>query len=159
MRTLSIALMLLVLTSKCNMNLEKLQIRKLDLIGEEEVRPSISSKLSDKERKKYEDVLDTKISFSKSISFMPKSFEPELKSYWDKNNKLIVVFSLIALIPLLFVFVYFVVRFVFKKCKGPTKIRDVSRAYRYYTWILFIVSSICTIALMITITTFSEKTK
>ncbi|MCQ2815776.1 MAG: hypothetical protein MJ252_00770 [archaeon] len=72
---------------------------------------------------------------------------------------MILFFALIAIIPLLFVFVYFIVRFVFKKCKGPAKIREISKCYRYNTWILMGFASAAVLGLMITITVFSQKSR
>lgn len=117
------------------------------------------SKVSLKDRLKYEELLETKTSFQNSISFLPKAFQPESQQYWDKNNKLIVVFALIALIPLLFIFVYFIVRFVFKKCQEPEKISDITKWYRYNTWIIFVIATGATLGLMIAITAYSEKSK
>ena len=133
-----------------------LELRNLE---NEEIISEFKSKISEKDRLNYEDLLETKLSFQNSISFLPEAFEPETQSYWDKINKLVIVFSLIAIIPLLFVFVYIIVRFVFKKCKGPARIQDISQMYRYNTWIIFFISAGATLGLMITITVYSEKSK
>ena len=102
------------------------------------------SKLSESERKSYEDIIDLKRSFSSTMSYIPHSFSPESDDYWWGINYLLVVFIIIAIFPTIFIIFYVFARFVFKKCTGPKKISQVNKMYRNLTWLIMIVSSIVT---------------
>ena len=93
------------------------------------------------------------------MSYIPKSFSPEKEDYWKQLNFLLIVFVIIAAFPTIFIIFYFVMRFGFKKCVGPKKIKQVTKMYRNITWFIIINSSIITIVLFSVILNKSIKVK
>ena len=108
---------------------------------------SYENTLTQEERESYEEIIVLKRSFSSTMSYIPQSFSPEKEDYWKQLNFLLIVFAIIAAFPTIFIIFYFVMRFGFKKCAGPKKIKQVTKMYRNITWFIIIVSSIITIVL------------
>ena len=108
---------------------------------------SYESTLTKEERTPYEEKVVLKRSFASTMSYIPQSFSPEKEKYWKDLNSLLVVFTIIAIFPTVFIIFYFVMRFHFKKCAGPKKIKQVTKFYRNSTWVIMIVSSIAILVL------------
>ena len=118
-------------------------LRKLLNYDEEDKK--YNSTLTPEERKNYEDMINKKKQFTKSMQGMidvDESFEPEKKSYWSGLNKITVTFTIIAIFPFTFIVFYLIMRFVFKKCTGPQKTSQVSRIYRNLAWVMMIGATI-----------------
>ena len=105
------------------------------------------SKLSEEERKPYQEIVYLKRSFSSTMSYIPQSFTPEKEEYWDGLNHLMLIFIIIAIFPTIFIIFYIIVRFVCKKCTGPQKISQVNKLYRNLTWAIMIISTLVTAVL------------
>ena len=108
---------------------------------------NMKSKLSLKEKEKYEKFLIQEKSFKKSLNFLSINFEPESNEYWNSLNKLIIKFFIVSIFTLSFIIFYLIVRFIFNKCQKPNKI---SRFYRNFTWI-FLIFSIISVFIIFTI--------
>jgi hypothetical protein len=108
---------------------------------------NMKSKLTNKEKEKYENFLTQEKSFKQSLNFLSINFEPELKNYWNSLNKLILKFFIVSIFPLSFIIFYLILRFIFNKCQKPNKI---SRFYRNFTWI-FLLFSIISVFITFTI--------
>ena len=108
---------------------------------------NMKSKLTTKEKEKYENFLTQEKSFKQSLNFLSINFEPELKNYWNSLNKLILKFFIVSIFPLSFIIFYLILRFIFNKCQKPNKI---SRFYRNFTWI-FLLFSIISVFITFTI--------
>ena len=108
---------------------------------------SYENTLTKEERTPYEEKVVLKRSFASTMSYIPQSFSPEKEKYWKDLNYLLVVFTIIAIFPTVFIIFYFVMRFHFKKCAGPKKIKQVTKFYRNSTWVVMIVSSIAILVL------------
>ena len=115
------------------------------------------SQLSDKEREKYEDMIDIKRSFSASMDDVYDSFSPEKDDYWKGLNSITFLFFIFALIVIIVIIIYLILRFCFKKCSGPRKASDITRCYRNSAWIFMIMSSITVFILFTIILAFSVK--
>ena len=102
------------------------------------------SKLSEEERKPYQEIVYLKRSFSSTMSYIPQSFTPEKEEYWEGLNYLLLIFIIIAIFPIIFIIFYIIVRFIFKKCTGPAKISQVNKLYRNLTWAIMIISTLVT---------------
>jgi len=105
------------------------------------------SKLSEEERKPYQEIVYLKRSFSSTMSYIPQSFTPEKEEYWDGLNHLMLIFIIIAIFPTIFIIFYIIVRFICKKCTGPQKISQVNKLYRNLTWAIMIISALITAVL------------
>ena len=105
------------------------------------------SKLSEEERKPYQEIVYLKRSFSSTMSYIPQSFTPEKEEYWEGLNYLLLIFIIIAIFPIIFIIFYIIVRFIFKKCTGPQKISQVNKLYRNLTWAIMIISTLVTVLL------------
>jgi len=105
------------------------------------------SKLSEEERKPYQEIVYLKRSFSSTMSYIPQSFTPEKEEYWDGLNHLMLIFIIIAIFPTIFIIFYIIVRFICKKCTGPQKISQVNKLYRNLTWAIMIISTLITAVL------------
>ena len=105
------------------------------------------SKLSEEERKPYQEIVYLKRSFSSTMSYIPQSFTPEKEEYWEGLNYLLLIFIIIAIFPIIFIIFYIIVRFIFKKCTGPQKISQVNKLYRNMTWAIMIISTLVTVIL------------
>ena len=115
------------------------------------------SQLSDKEREKYEDMIDIKRSFSASMDDVYDSFSPEKDDYWKGLNSITFLFFIFALIVIIVIIIYLILRFCFKKCSGPRKATDITRCYRNSAWVFMIMSSITVFILFTIILAFSVK--
>ena len=120
---------------------------------------SYENTLTKEERTPYEEKVVLKRSFSSTMSYIPQSFSPEKEKYWKDLNSLLVVFTIIAIFPTVFIIFYFVMRFCFKKCAGPKKIKQVTKIYRNSTWIVMIVSSVATLVLFSIVLDKSTKVR
>ncbi|MCQ2815775.1 MAG: hypothetical protein MJ252_00765 [archaeon] len=82
MSTRIIAILLLLLASTCDLKKDKLRrIQEADP-GDDGSVTSFQSLVSHDELVEYEELLDTKLAFQKSIDFLPDAFEPDQQSYW-----------------------------------------------------------------------------
>ena len=115
------------------------------------------SDLSQEDREKYESMIDLKKSFSASMDLV-QSFCPEKDNYWSSLNHVTLVFFLVSLIPIIFIIIYLLLRFVAKKFTGPRKASDITRLYRNSTWVLMVISSITLFILFTIILAYSVKT-
>ena len=120
---------------------------------------SYENTLTKEERTPYEEKVVLKRSFSSTMSYIPQSFSPEKEKYWKDLNSLLVIFTIIAIFPTVFIIFYFVMRFCFKKCAGPKKIKQVTKMYRNSTWIVMIVSSLATLVLFSIVLDKSTKVR
>ena len=120
---------------------------------------SYENTLTKEERTPYEEKVVLKRSFSSTMSYIPQSFSPEKEKYWKDLNSLLVVFTIIAIFPTVFIIFYFVMRFCFKKCAGPKKIKQVTKIYRNSTWIIMIVSSLAILVLFSIVLDKSTKVR
>ena len=120
---------------------------------------SYENTLSKEERTSYEEMIQLKRSFSSAANYIPQNFTPEKESYWEQLNHLLIIFIIIAIFPLIFILFYFLMRFVFKKCAGPKKIKHVTKVYRNFTWIIMIVFSVLTLVLFSVVLAMSEKVR
>ena len=120
---------------------------------------SYENTLTKEERTPYEEKIVLKRSFSSTMSYIPQSFSPEKEKYWKDLNSLLIVFTIIAIFPTVFIIFYFIMRFGFKKCAGPKKIKQVTKIYRNSTWIVMIVSSIAILVLFSIVLDKSTKVK
>lgn len=118
-----------------------------------------TSKLSFKQRKEYEQLMSLTKSFALSLKFLPQIFEPEKESYFEALNWLIKIFVFISLFPLALLLFYILMRFVFKKCRGPEKAKEITPLYKLTTWILLAVGVIGMLVLSIFILDASKKAK
>ena len=64
---------------------------------------SYENTLTKEERTPYEEKVVLKRSFSSTMSYIPQSFSPEKEKYWKDLNSLLVVFTIIAIFPTVFV--------------------------------------------------------
>ena len=120
---------------------------------------SYENTLTKEERTPYEEKIVLKRSFSSTMSYIPQSFSPEKEKYWKDLNSLLIVFTIIAIFPTVFIIFYFIMRFGFKKCAGPKKIKQVTKIYRNSTWIVMIVSSLAILVLFSIVLDKSTKVK
>ena len=120
---------------------------------------SYENTLTKEERTPYEEKVVLKRSFSSTMSYIPQSFSPEKEKYWKDLNSLLIVFTIIAIFPTVFIIFYLVMRFYFKKCAGPKKLKQVTKIYRNSTWIVMIVSSIATLVLFSIVLDKSTKVR
>ena len=120
---------------------------------------SYENTLTKEERTPYEEKVVLKRSFSSTMSYIPQSFSPEKEKYWKDLNSLLIVFTIIAIFPTVFIIFYLVMRFYFKKCAGPKKLKQVTKIYRNSTWIVMIVSSISTLVLFSIVLDKSTKVR
>lgn len=95
-----------------------------------------TSNLTTDERQQYESMLDMKNSFKISLTFLPKSFRPDDLQYKINIQKVIGIFLGFAIVTILLIFIFMILRFCFKKCVGPVKSSQVTRAYRNITWLI-----------------------
>ena len=100
------------------------------------------SNITNEERINYEKMIDLKQSFTASLDSVSFTFTPEKQSYWNGLNHIIYVFFIISLFPIAIIIIYLLLRFLFKKCSGPTKESDITRFYRNSTWVLMILTTI-----------------
>jgi hypothetical protein len=115
------------------------------------------SKLSEEERKPYQEIVFLKRSFSSTMSYIPQNFTPEKEEYWDGLNHLLFIFIIIAIFPTIFILFYIIVRFICKKCTGPQKISQVNKLYRNLTWAIMIICTIVTALLFAVVLIKSVK--
>ena len=120
---------------------------------------SYENTLSEEDRKPYEEMIQLKRSFSSTMDYIPQSFSPEKETYWEQLNHLLIIFVIIAIFPLIFILFYLFMRFVLKKCAGPKKIKQVTKSFRNFTWIIMIVFSILTLILFSIVLARSEKVR
>ena len=120
---------------------------------------SYENTLTKEERTPYEEKVALKRSFSSTMSYIPQSFSPEKETYWKDLNSLLIVFTIIAIFPTVFIIFYLVMRFYFKKCAGPKKLKQVTKFYRNSTWIVTIVSSIAILILFSIVLDKSTKVR
>ncbi len=95
-----------------------------------------TSNLTTDERQQYESMLDMKNSFKISLTFLPKSFRPDDLQYKINIQKVIGIFLGFAIVTILLIFIFMILRFCFKKCVGPVKSSQVTIAYRNITWLI-----------------------
>ena len=115
------------------------------------------SQLTDKEREKYEDMIDIKRSFAASMDDVYESFSPEKDDYWKGLNSITFLFFIFALIIIIVIIIYLILRFFFKKCSGPRKATDITRCYRNSAWVFMIISSTTVFVLFTIILAYSVK--
>lgn len=115
------------------------------------------SKLTNKQRENYEEMIDIKRSFSASMDDVYDSFSPEKDDYWKGLNSITFLFFTFALILIIVIIIYLILRFCFKKCSGPRKATDISRCYRNSAWVFMILSSITVFILFTIILSYSVK--
>ena len=131
-------------------NCPKIPMSSLGLLislAESDEGYNYESKLSEEERKPYQEIVYLKRSFSSTMSYIPQSFTPEKEEYWDGLNHLMLIFIIIAIFPTIFIIFYIIVRFICKKCTGPQKISQVNKLYRNLTWAIMIISTLVTAVL------------
>ena len=128
-------------------------------LSESESDSSYENTLSEEDRTSYEEMIQLKRSFSSTMDYIPQSFSPETETYWKQLNHLLIIFVIIAIFPLIFILFYLFMRFVLKKCAGPKKIKQVTKTYRNFTWIIMIVFSILTLILFSIVLARSEKVR
>ena len=131
-------------------NCPKIAMSSLGLLislAESDEGYNYESKLSEEERKPYQEIVYLKRSFSSTMSYIPQSFTPEKEEYWDGLNHLMLIFIIIAIFPTIFIIFYIIVRFICKKCTGPQKISQVNKLYRNLTWAIMIISTLITAVL------------
>ena len=131
-------------------NCPKIPMSSLGLLislAESDKGYNYESKLSEEERKPYQEIVYLKRSFSSTMSYIPQSFTPEKEEYWDGLNHLMLIFIIIAIFPTIFIIFYIIVRFICKKCTGPQKISQVNKLYRNLTWAIMIISTLVTAVL------------
>lgn len=116
------------------------------------------SKLTQSEREEYENEIDLKRSFSAALDKVYDSFSPEKQGYWDGLNYITFMFFIIALFPIVLIFVYLILRFLCKKCSGPRKATDITRFKRNCTWATLIISTLGAFILFTIILVYSVKT-
>ena len=117
------------------------------------------SSLSPEERNAYEEIIKLKRSFSTTMSYIPQNFTPEKPKYWEELDYLVIVFIIIAFIPLIVICIYLILRFVCKKCAGPKKLKQVTKIYRNITWLIMISFSITTLILFSIILSKSQSVR
>lgn len=117
------------------------------------------SSLTEKQRLEYEEMIALKDSFAASLSFLPSAFGPEDPNYWRSLRKIVITFAAISAFPILFIIFYLVVRFILKKCRGPTKVSQVTRNYRNCTWIIVGVGVLSFLSVHTTILVYSVMAK
>ena len=115
------------------------------------------SKLSNEEREKYEEMIDSKRAFSASMDKVYKSFSPEREGYWNGLNSVTLLFFYISLVIIVAIIFYLLLRFLFKKCKGPKNATDITRCYRNTSWVLMGISTVTVIVLFSIILSYSVK--
>ncbi len=93
------------------------------------------------ERNEYEKLLKQKASFQISLSFLPKAYKPESADYLKTVASIILVFCVIAAFSFVLFTIFLILRFCCKKCVGPIKASQVSRAYRNVTWFLMSINN------------------
>ena len=96
---------------------------------------NMKSKLTNKEKEKYENFLTQEKSFKQSLNFLSINFEPELKNYWNSLNKLILKFFIVSIFPLSFIIFYLILRFILINVKNQIKFPDfieISHGFFYY---------------------------
>lgn len=120
---------------------------------------AFESKISQEEREAYEEIIKLKRSFSSTMSYIPQNFTPEKPKYWEELDYLLIVFVIIALFPFLFICFYLLMRFVFKKCTGPRKLKQVTKNYRNITWFIMIAFTITSLILFSIILSKSEDVR
>ena len=131
-------------------NCPKIPMSSLGLLislAESDEGYNYESRLSEEEKKPYQEIVYLKRSFSSTMSYIPQSFTPEKEEYWDGLNYLMLIFIIIAIFPIIFIIFYIIVRFIFKKCTGPQKISQVNKLYRNMTWTIMIISTLVTVIL------------
>jgi len=131
-------------------NCPKIPMSSLGLLislAESDEGYNYESRLSEEEKKPYQEIVYLKRSFSSTMSYIPQSFTPEKEEYWDGLNYLMLIFIIIAIFPIIFIIFYIIVRFIFKKCTGPQKISQVNKLYRNMTWAIMIISTLVTVIL------------
>lgn len=69
----TIAILILLLISSCDLQKGKLGLRRL---ADDNSERTFTSLLSPSEVDEYEELLDMKLAFQKSIEFLPDAFEP-----------------------------------------------------------------------------------
>lgn len=116
------------------------------------------SSLTQEEREKYEEEIDLKRSFSATMEKVYNSFSPEKEDYWKGLDYITFLFFLISLIPIGFIVIYLILRFLCKKFTGPRKVTDITRFKRNCTWVLMIISNIFIFILFTIILVYSVKT-
>lgn len=119
----------------------------------------LQSKLSQEDREAYEEMIKLKRSFSSTTSYIPQNFTPEKSNYWEKLDFLVFVFVIIAILPFLIISFYLLLRFGCKKCRGPKKLKQVSKVYRNLTWFIMIACTIVTLVLFSIILGKSESVR
>ena len=115
------------------------------------------SSLTKEEREGYEEMIDLKRSFSTSIDKVYDTFSPEKEGYWKGLNSITFLFFTFSLVLILVIIIYLVLRFVFKKCTGPSKATDITRCYRNTSWVIMILSSLIVFILFTIILAYSVK--
>ena len=116
------------------------------------------SSLTQGEREEYENEIDLKRSFSAALDKVYDSFSPEKEGYWDGLNYITFMFFIIALFPIVLIFIYLILRFLCKKCSGPRKATDITRFKRNCTWVTLIISTLVVFILFTIILVYSVKT-
>lgn len=109
--------------------------------------------------KEYEQLLALTKSFALSLKFLPKIFEPEKESYFESLNQLLLIFVYVSLFPIGLLLIYILMRFVFNKCKGPSKAKEITPIYKAITWVLLAIGVIGVLILSIFILIASGKVK
>ena len=115
------------------------------------------SQLTNDERQKYEEMIDSKRAFSASMNKVYKSFNPEREGYWKGLNYVTLLFFYISLVLIVAIIFYLILRFLLNKCPGPKKATDITRCYRNTSWVLMGISTITVIILFSIILSYSVK--
>ena len=138
-------------------NFFNLNFKTFSLLSQKNTNEKFSEVISDKELKKYKTNLSLRKEFLTSLSFLPKSFDPQDNNYFLNLNKIENIFLVVSIMPILFIIFYLFMRFYYKKCKGPQKTEQVSHLFRNFTWIIFFFASITSFLIMFIILIYSIK--
>ena len=138
-------------------NFFNLNFKTFSLLSQKNTNQNFPEVLSDKELEKYKTNLSLRKEFLTSLSFLPKSFDPQDNNYFLNLNKIENIFLVVSIMPILFIIFYLFMRFYYKKCKGPQKTEQVSHLFRNFTWIIFFFASITSFLIMFIILIYSIK--
>ena len=138
-------------------NFFNLNFKTFSLLSQKNTNEKFSEVISDKELEKYKTNLSLRKEFLTSLSFLPKSFDPQDNNYFLNLNKIENIFLVVSIMPILFIIFYLFMRFYYKKCKGPQKTEQVSHLFRNFTWIIFFFASITSFLLIFIILIYSIK--
>jgi hypothetical protein len=97
------------------------------------------------------------LAFGASLNLPINSFQPQNKEYQENVSGIALIFLILSGVILGLVIMFMILRLGLKKCVGPIKASQVTKAYRNITWILLVGALASLIAVYSVLLTYSFK--